>query len=86
MLRIENLGVRFGQTELFSGINLHVAKGDFICLTGPSGCGKTTLLRAVMGFVAPFEGSIRGYLAHSTHGRPHPPPHCMDAARAFVAN
>ena len=58
MLRIENLGVRFGQTELFSGINLHVAKGEFVCLTGRSGCGKTTLLRAVMGFVAPFEGSV----------------------------
>ena len=58
MLRIENLGVRFGQTELFSGINFHVAKEEFVCLTGRSGCGKTTLLRAVMGFVAPFEGSV----------------------------
>lgn len=58
MLRIENLGIRFGQTELFSGFNLHVTRGEAVCLTGRSGCGKTTLLRAVMGFVAPFEGSI----------------------------
>ena len=58
MLRIENLGVRFGQKEIFSGMNLHVGRGEAICLTGPSGCGKTTLLKAVMGFVTPYEGTI----------------------------
>ena len=58
MLRIENLGVRFGQKEIFSGMNLHVGRGETVCLTGPSGCGKTTLLKAVMGFVTPYEGTI----------------------------
>lgn len=58
MLRIDNLGVQFGQTNLFSGINLRVGRGEVVCLTGPSGCGKTTLLRATMGFVTPYEGSV----------------------------
>jgi putative ABC transport system ATP-binding protein len=58
MLRIENLGIRFEQTEILSNMNLHVKKGELICITGPSGCGKTTLLRAVMGFVSPYKGSI----------------------------
>lgn len=58
MLRIENLGVRFGQKELFSDMNLHVGRGEVVCLTGPSGCGKTTLLKAVMGFVSPFQGTV----------------------------
>ena len=58
MLQIENLGVRFGQKEIFSGMNLHVGRGETVCLTGPSGCGKTTLLKAVMGFVTPYEGTI----------------------------
>lgn len=58
MLRIENLGVRFGQNNLFSGVNLHVDKGELVCLTGPSGCGKTTLLKAVMGFVTPHTGAV----------------------------
>ena len=39
-------------------MNLHVGRGEAICLTGPSGCGKTTLLKAVMGFVTPYEGTI----------------------------
>lgn len=58
MLRIENLGIRFGQTDIIAHMNLHVSKGELICLTGPSGCGKTTLLRAMMGFVSPHQGTI----------------------------
>lgn len=58
MLRIENLGIQFGQTELFSHIDLHVKEGELVCLTGPSGCGKTTLLKAIMGFVPPHTGTI----------------------------
>lgn len=58
MLRIENLGIRFGQTDIFAHMNLHVRSGEIVCLTGPSGCGKTTLLKAVMGFVTPYEGTI----------------------------
>lgn len=59
MLRIENLEVRFGQTNLFGGMNLNAKREEVVCLTGPSGCGKTTLLKAVMGFVSPCQGDIR---------------------------
>lgn len=58
MLRIENLSIRFGQTTLFTQMNLHVKRGEVVCLTGPSGCGKTTLLKAVMGFATPCQGGI----------------------------
>lgn len=58
MLRIEHLAIRFGQTPLFSDMNLRVKRGEAVCLTGPSGCGKTTLLKATMGFVPFHEGSI----------------------------
>lgn len=58
MLQIEGLEVRFGQTTLFSNLNLHAKRGELICLTGRSGCGKTTLLKAVMGLVAPSKGTI----------------------------
>ena len=58
MLRIEHLGIHFGQTDILKDVNLHVGKGELICLTGPSGCGKTTLLRAIMGFVSSYQGSI----------------------------
>ena len=41
------------------GIDLEIAKGEFVCLLGPSGCGKSTLLNAVAGFSLPSSGAIR---------------------------
>ena len=40
------------------GIDLTVARGEFVALLGPSGCGKTSLLRAIAGFVQPQTGHI----------------------------
>jgi len=40
-------------------ISFRVDEGDRYVLLGPSGCGKTTLLKAVGGYIAPFEGEIR---------------------------
>jgi NitT/TauT family transport system ATP-binding protein len=40
-------------------VSFHVNEGDRYVLLGPSGCGKSTLLKAVGGYIAPSEGSIR---------------------------
>ncbi len=48
-----------GTVVALNGIDLDVAKGEFVCLLGPSGCGKSTLLNAVAGFSLPTSGSIR---------------------------
>jgi putative ABC transport system ATP-binding protein len=40
------------------GVDLTVAKGEFIALTGPSGCGKSTLLNLVAGLDVADEGTI----------------------------
>ena len=40
-------------------VDLSVHQGDRYVILGPSGCGKSTLLKAVGGFMAPVEGSIR---------------------------
>lgn len=44
--------------KALDSINLHIEKGEFICLLGPSGCGKTTLLNLMAGFERPTGGSI----------------------------
>jgi len=57
------LGVRFftdrRSVTALAGIDLDVARGEFLTLLGPSGCGKSTLLRAVADLVAPSAGEIR---------------------------
>ncbi|RQW81398.1 MAG: ABC transporter ATP-binding protein [Methanothrix sp.] len=49
MLRIRNLRVSFGKTEILRGINLDLVPGDSISLVGESGAGKTTLALTLMG-------------------------------------
>jgi NitT/TauT family transport system ATP-binding protein len=48
---------RAGVTAL-DGIELDVAKGEFVSLIGPSGCGKSTLLRIVGDIVEPSAGEV----------------------------
>ena len=58
MLRIEQVGRRFGAVEALRDVSLAVADGDFVGLLGPSGCGKSTLLRLIAGLDQPDEGRV----------------------------
>jgi NitT/TauT family transport system ATP-binding protein len=43
---------------VLDGIDLDIARGEFVSLIGPSGCGKSTLLRLMSGLIAPSRGTI----------------------------
>jgi putative ABC transport system ATP-binding protein len=46
------------ETLAINGINLDIAKGEFLSVMGPSGCGKSTLLN-IMGLLdEPSKGKI----------------------------
>ena len=45
--------------EVLQGVDVQVAKGEFLALMGPSGSGKTTLLNLIGGLDSPTEGSIQ---------------------------
>ncbi len=57
---------RKGEVTALSGIDLHVAPGEFVSLIGPSGCGKSTLLRLIADLDAPTTGTVEvfGTSAH----------------------
>src|SRR6201999_1592985 len=38
---------RFGRLEVLKGIDLHVDRGEVMCVIGPSGSGKSTFLRCI---------------------------------------
>jgi NitT/TauT family transport system ATP-binding protein len=61
-VRLHGLGKVFRRggrrTVAFSGVDLTISPGEFVCLLGPSGCGKSTLLRVVAGTLRADEGSV----------------------------
>lgn len=58
-VEIDRVTKRFGQTEVFSDLEIDIGHGEFVALLGPSGCGKSTLLRCIAGLEDLTEGDIR---------------------------
>jgi NitT/TauT family transport system ATP-binding protein len=59
VIELHGIGKSFRNgVEALAGIELAVAKGDFLTLLGPSGCGKSTLLRILAGLIEPSSGRI----------------------------
>ncbi len=54
-------GISFGYSKdepILKNVSFDIEEGEFVGLIGPNGGGKTTLLKLLMGFIEPWEGSI----------------------------
>ena len=54
-----DVSFRVGETQVLSGFNLQVAKGETLVLLGRSGSGKTTTLKLVNRLATPSSGEVR---------------------------
>ncbi len=58
ILELRDVALRVGERALVSGVHLLLTQGDRVGIVGRNGTGKTTLLRAIVGQLAPAAGEI----------------------------
>jgi putative ABC transport system ATP-binding protein len=59
MLQLQGLSKSFAGTPVFHGVDLELARGEFVALIGESGVGKSTLLNCIAGLEPPDSGRLR---------------------------
>lgn len=58
LFKCKDLTIDISNKRILDSINLDIYKNEHIAFVGPSGGGKSTLLRALLGFIAPSKGEI----------------------------
>ena len=58
MLQVTNVGLRFGDKELFKDVNLNFTKGNCYGIIGANGAGKSTFLKILAGDIEANTGSV----------------------------
>lgn len=51
-IKINNLGVRFGEQVVLEDINMHIHCGSINAIIGKNGAGKSTLIKAILGEIS----------------------------------
>lgn len=58
VLRVVDLGKRFGRETVLNGLNFEVPEGSVFGLIGPNGAGKTTTIKTLMNILQPTWGRV----------------------------
>jgi len=66
-LSITRLSAGYGQVRVIEDLSMEVRSGETVALLGTNGNGKSTLMRCVMGLLAPTAGSIKLEIDGVTH-------------------
>ena len=57
-LLVRSLHAAYDKLVVLNGVDLEVARGEWLALLGPNASGKTTLLHCIAGMLVPAAGSI----------------------------
>jgi polar amino acid transport system ATP-binding protein len=58
VVNVNDLNKSFGSNHVLRGIDLHIQRGEVVCIIGPSGSGKSTLLRCINMLEQPSSGRV----------------------------
>lgn len=58
LITASNITVNRGETKILDNVSLTIGQSEFITILGPNGGGKSMLLKCLMGFYIPDNGTI----------------------------
>lgn len=58
LVEVKDLSFGYEDIPVLENIDLDIFKKDYLLIIGPNGGGKTTLLKLMLGIIAPWSGSI----------------------------
>ncbi len=59
VIEVKGISKAFGDKKIVENFDLRVLRGDRVAFVGPNGIGKTTLLKMLIGEVAPDAGEVK---------------------------
>jgi len=71
LVQAEGLHTHYGASHILHGVDLRINAGESVGLLGRNGMGKTTLIRSIMGHIAPSRGRIHIRGRDRTRAQPH---------------
>lgn len=58
VVRVRGLTVGFGKQTVLEDVDLELERGEILGVVGGSGAGKSVLLRAIIGLITPWRGTV----------------------------
>jgi branched-chain amino acid transport system ATP-binding protein len=58
MLKLERIGVRYGDLQVLWEVSLEVIEGEMVVLVGANGAGKSTTLKTISALLKPISGEV----------------------------
>jgi ABC-2 type transport system ATP-binding protein len=68
VLEVDDLRMRYGSTDVLTGVNFVARPGEVVALLGPNGAGKTTTIEILEGFRMRSAGEVRVLGIDPAHG------------------
>jgi ABC-2 type transport system ATP-binding protein len=58
VVAVRDLRMRYGTTDVLTGVEFDIRRGEVVTLLGPNGAGKTTTIEILEGFRVPSAGEV----------------------------
>ena len=58
LIAARNLAIRLEERTILSNVDFSIREGEIVTVVGPNGSGKSTFMRALVGALAPAQGTV----------------------------